>query len=204
MANMMGIQEQVRLKTMEELDFDKATKIMMGLLVKQINQEASRRILGRQGKHLSIQMRGTFVNNGQIEERTKMTMVKLESINSTASQDRSSATTYLDKIRTQVQTKAKTKMNTSKTGLQVKNLTQEYQKLSARTFFPTFSANSKALANPNQETNFQFKTKIQITTSETDQTPKLLQIRIQPIIPTSLTPILLQTQNTMISKKSMN
>jgi hypothetical protein len=46
MANMMGMQEEVRPKTMEELDFDRATKIIMDLLVEQINQEAPRRILG--------------------------------------------------------------------------------------------------------------------------------------------------------------
>jgi len=46
MANMTGIRKQVHLKTMEELDFDKATKIIMDLLVEQINQEAPSRILG--------------------------------------------------------------------------------------------------------------------------------------------------------------
>jgi hypothetical protein len=68
MANMMGIQKQVRLETTEEQDFDKVTKIIMDLSAEQINREAPSRMLGRQGKHPSSRTRGAFVNNEQIEE----------------------------------------------------------------------------------------------------------------------------------------
>ena len=55
--------------SMEELDSDKATTIIVDLLVEQIIQDAPSRILGQQDKHPSIQMRGIFVNTGQIEEQ---------------------------------------------------------------------------------------------------------------------------------------